>query len=253
METSVVNALITAGLYKPAGKIEEQTLKTIAPDGSTASHIMAEIDYNDLKIFADELDIALTLQNQRVQSLFAKNAVLLAQTIRVVQYNTRSGFKGSKASGNALDFLLFRAEQFQNPDAAGVAARGSFNRAIAVAASLQFITAPDALGANTHAALTMAANEAFALLGFANTSPSPCTSAVQLTYLGQVYNLQNLGFEMFNPFIGDPIVELKQPLVIFPGENGLVDVRYFQNGADELRPIGIWFKIATNLRALATS
>jgi len=251
--TSVARALEEASLYKETDKIPQQTLKTIAPDGSEATHLMAETDYYDLKIFADELDVGLRLQNERVQNLFAKNGVMLANLIRVVNYNTRSGFKGSKASGNQLDALLFRAEQFQDPDAGGILARTTFTRAIGAIATLQFICHPDALGANTHGPLTMALNEGLAILGFVNTAASPCTSAFQITYLTVPYNIQNLGFEMANPIIGDPIIELKQPLIIYPQESGLITVRYFQAGVDELRPIGIWIKIGTNARALATS
>ncbi|MDD4986716.1 MAG: hypothetical protein PHQ43_13225, partial [Dehalococcoidales bacterium] len=155
--------------------------------------------------------------------------------------------------GRALDFLLFRAEQHQNPDSAIVAARASWTRVIAAAATLQFICHPDALGANTHGALTMATTEAYALLGFANPGATPLCDALQITYLGQQYNIQNLDFEMANIFAGDAICELKQPLLIWPQESGLVSVRYFAAGNDMLRPIGGWIKMAQNCRALATS
>jgi hypothetical protein len=241
------------------GKYPQQELLTKSPDGKMTTHLMAEIDYSDLKILFDELDIALRLQSPIVQNLFAKNAKEISNLVRVVNYNTRSGFKGSAGAGNQLDTVLLRAEQFQNPDAAGVAARASFNRAIGAAGTLQFICQPDALGANAHAALTLTGtpagsnNEGLMLLGFENTSATPLTSAFQIQYLGVNYNIQNLGFEMVNAAYGDSIVELKQPLIIYPGENALVNVRYFANGNDELRPIGLWVKTSTNLRALATS
>lgn len=252
-ETSVAAALKAESMYADAGVLAQKDLITITPTGEQKTHIMAQIDLYDLKIFGDELDDSLRLQNPIIQSLYAKNAVLLANLIRVVNYNTRSGFKGSVGSGLQLDAVRFRAEQHQNPDAAGVAARTSWIRAIAAAASLQFICQPDALGANAHAALTLAANEGYALLGFCNTAASPCTSAFQPQYLGVNYNVQNLDFEEANVVYGDPIIELKQPMVIYPGENGLVSVRYYRNGNDELKPIGLWVKTAGNLRALATS
>ena len=241
------------------GKFPQQDLVTVSPDGKQTTHMMNEIEFGDMRIFFDELDIALRLQTPYVQSLFAKNAKQLAQLVRVINYNTRSGFKGSSGSGNQLDSVLFRAEQFQNPDAAGIAARTTFARVIAAAGTLQFICQPDALGANAHAVLSITGtpagsnNEGLCLLGFINTSATPVTSAFQLQYLGITYNVQNLGFEMTNNAFGDSVIEMRQPMIIYPGENALVNVRYYAAGNDELRPIGLWIKTATNMRALATS
>lgn len=253
MQTSVVEALRTANLYKESGRIQEEMLKTITPTGETREHKMAEMDYFDLKIFADEIDIALKLQNPLVQSLFAKNAVGMANLIRAINTQTASGFKGSNGSGRQLDFLLLRAEQFQNPDAAGIAVRTSWIRAIGAAATLQFMTAQDALGANTHGDLTMTQWEGLCVFGFANPAAAPCIDAIQNTYLAQAYNVQNADFELANPFIGDSICELKQPLYLYPQESGRIDARYYRAGTDETRPIGIWVKMSQNLRALATS
>ena len=217
---------------------------------------MSEITFSDLKIFFDELDIALRLQSPYIQNLYAKNAKQLAQLVRVVNYNTRSGFKGAVGSGNQLDAVLFRAEQFQDPDVNGPTPRLSWVRNLpslncAPPAPGNFI---ENIWVAAHGVPLAAANtEAIALLGFANTAAAPCNSAYQLQYLGVNFNVQNLGFELANFVYGEAVVELKQPLFIYPGENALVTVRYYQNGSDELRPIGLWIKTATNLRALATS
>lgn len=253
MFTSVVQALTSANLYKGSGRIEEQMLKTVLPNGEVREHKLAEIDYMDVKIFADELDIALQLQNSYVQSLFAKYAVDLVSLIRAINVETASGFKGAVGSGRQLDCLMFRAEQFQNPDAAGVAARASWIRAIGALGTLQFICQPDALGANAHADLAMAVNEGIAVLGFANPGATLCIDAIQVTYLAQAKNIQNLDFELANAFVGDAIVEMKQPLFVYPSETARIDARYYRAGQDEVRPIGLWVKMSQNLRALATS
>ena len=254
MQTSVVESLKAAGLYKETGRIEEQMLKTILPNGEVREHKMSEIDYLDLKIFADELDIALKLQNPLVQSLFAKNADALVSLIRVINTESASGFKGSVGSGRQLDAILLRAEQFQDPDNAATAARASWIRTIAAAAGQpQFIVNPGAEAVGSKVALAMADEEGIALLGFANPAAALCVDAVQITYLAQLYNIQNLDFELANPFIGDAICELKQPLFIYPKESALVTVHYYRAGTDELRPIGLWVKMASAMRALATS
>lgn len=249
MQTSVVETLKTAGLYKESGRIEEQMLISILPNGERREHKLSEINYADIKIFADELDLALKIQNPLVQALFAKNAVGLANLVRVVNVETASGFKGTVGSGRQLDAIMLRAEQFQDPGAGATTPRTSWIRAIAAAANLTFIQST----ADTGAELAMATTEGLAILGFANPAAALCVDAIQLGYLSQLYNIQNLDFELANPFIGDSIVELKQPFYIFPQETGLVNVRYYRAGQDELRPIGIWVKMASNLRTLATS
>ncbi|MBA7593422.1 hypothetical protein ES703_00342 [subsurface metagenome] len=247
--TSVVESLRSAGLYKETGRIEEQMLKTITPNGEVKEHKMAEMDYLDLKTFADELDIALKIQNPRVQELFAKNAVGLANLVRAVNVETASGFKGTVGAGRQLDAILLRAEQFQNPGAGAGVLRASWATLVGAIANVAFIQDLT----DTNAELAMAVTEGFALLGFANPAAQLCVDAVQITYLAQAYNIQNLDFELANPFVGDAICELKQPLYIFPQESAAALVRYYRVGSDELRPIGIWVKMSQNLRLLATS
>ncbi len=260
MQTSVVETLKAViqkdggGLYRDKGRIEEQMLITITPTGQTREHKMAEMDYHDIKIFADEMDIALKHQNPYVAALFAKNAEGMVNLIRAINVETASGFKGSNGSGRQLDVLMFRAEQFGDPALANSATlRTSWIRAVGVGLNVQFIIAQDALGANTHGDLAMAVNEGIAVFGFANPAATPCVSAIQPTYLAQAYNVQNCDFELTNPFVGDAIVEMKQPLYIFPSETGRINVRYYRAGNDEMRPIGVWVKMSQNVRVLATA
>jgi len=258
MQTSVVEALKAAGLYKETGRIEEQMLKSILPNGEVREHKMAEIDYLDIKIFADELDIALKIQNPLVQGLFAKNAAGLVELMRVVNVETASGFKGAVGSGRQLDAILLRAEQFQDPDIFPIVPTfrttwiRNITAAMAAAGPTVFIE-DDTAAAAAGTELAMATTEGLALLGFANPAAALCVDAAQITYIAQAYNIQNLDFELANPFIGDSICELKQPLFIFPQETAAVNVKYYRAGIDELRPIGLWVKMAINLRALLTS
>ena len=256
---SVVEALKAAGLYKETGRIEEQSVVTITANGEKKGHKMAEIDYLDIKTFADEMDIALKLQNPRVQELFAKNAVGMVNLIRAVEVQSASGFKGSVGAGRQTDAIMLRAEQFQDPDAAHPVVptyRTSWIRAITAAMALagptNFIE-DDTAAAAAGTELAMTTTEGLVLLGFANPAGALCVDAVQISYIAQAYNIQNLDFELANPFIGDAIVELKQPLYIFPQETARVQVKYYRAGSDELRPIGIWVKMSQNLRALLTS
>ena len=253
-ELSVVQSLNAKGLYKSSGRMTEEMLMTITPTGEQREHRMAEIEYRDIQIFADQLDIALQLQNPLVQSLFAKNAEALANLVRCVNTETSSGFKGMGGAGRQLDFMLLRSEHFGDPDLANSATLLSgWTRAIGAAGTLQVIIAQDALGANAHGDLTMTQFDGLAILGWANPAAAPCVDAIQATYLAQAYNVQNCDFGLANPFIGDAIVEQMQPMFLYPQESGSVSARFYQAGADELQPIGIWIKMSQNLRALATS
>ena len=249
METSIVAKLTSLGLYRETGRIQEQMLKTILPNGEVREHKMAEIDYLDIKTFADEMDLALQLQNPRVQSIYAKYAEGMVNLIRTVNVESASGYKGAVGSGRQLDALLLRAEQFQDPGAGAGVRRASWVTAVAAIANVAFIQDLTDTSVN----LAMATTEGIALLGFANPGPAPCVDAIQITYLGQLYNIQNLDFALADPFEGYSIVELKEPLYIYPQEAALVTVRYYRVGADELTPLGVWAKMSQNLRNLAIS
>ena len=254
MNNSVVETLKAAGLYKETGRMAEQTLKTVLPDGQVTEHLMSEIEYADLMTMADELDIMIAQENPWIQALFAKNAVAIANAIRVVNVESASGFKGAVGSGRQLDILRFRPEQFQNPAVAGVAVRAGWVRAVGAAPqTCQLICAQDALGIDTHGALTMGMTEALLIFGFANPSWVPCTSAIQITYLARAYNIQNADYDLAQVWEHFPLTELKEPFILYPREDGLVQVRYYRNGADEIQPVGLWIKMSQNLRALITS
>ena len=254
MNNSVVETLQAAGLYKDNGRMAEQTLKTILPDGQVTEHVMSEIDYADLKTMGDEIDILISQENPWIQALYAKNAVAIANTIRVVNVESASGFKGAVGSGRQLDILRFRSEQFQDPAVGAVAVRAGWLRNVAAAPQTgQLICAADALGVDAHAALAMGTTEALLIFGFANPSWVPCTSAIQPTYLARQYNVQNADFDLAQVWGHFPLIELKEPFIIYPREDGLVEVRYYQNGADEIQPVGLWIKMSQNMRTLANS
>jgi len=258
---SVIESLRAAGLYKESGRMAEQTLKTIMPDGQISEHLMAEIDYYDLKTLGDELEILIAQENPWVQALFAKNAVAIANAVRVVNVESASGFKGAVGGGRQLDILRFRPEQFQDPGVGAVAQpRLTWVRNMALVVppagyTGELICAPAVAGdaIDTHGDLAMGTTEALLVFGLANPSWTPCTSAIQITYLGRLYNVQNADFGLAQVWEHFPLVELKEPFILYPRETGKINVRYYQNGADEIQPIGLWIKMSQNLRAMATS
>jgi len=252
----MVAALTKASLYQSSGQLGSAQLVIQQPSGKERSYTMQQMDYNDIKIFADEFDVELEQENPYYAAIFAKNAVGIVNLIRAINYYSNSGFKGNTGAGRQLDCILMRAEQTQDPDQAGIQARTSWIRTIGAAGTLQFLCAADALGANIHAPLSIQSQihpEGIFIGGFSNPGASPCIDAIQMVYLADTYNVQNLDFDYVNPEVGDSFVELKQPLFLFPNETILLSMRYYKAGVDETRPIGCWIKMASDLRALATS
>ena len=260
MNNSVVETLAAAGLYKESGRMAEQTLKTILPDGQVTEHLMAEIEYADLKTLADEIDILISQENPWIQALFAKNAVAIANAVRSANVESGSGFKGTVGGGRQLDILRFRPEQFQDPAVAAVAqARLTWARAMAlvvppVGYTGEIICAPAVAGdvVDTHGALAMGTTEAILVFGFANPSWVPCTSAIKITYIAREYNIQNADFDLAQVWDHFPLIELKEPLVVYPRETIRIEARYYQNATDEIQPVGLWIKMSQNIRSLIT-
>ncbi len=238
--------------------IQEQTLSTVRPDKQTITHTMGLTDRYDIKIFADDLETKLQTYNPFVKYLFAKRAVALVNLMRGVNYYSKAGFKGAISSGgNALDFMLLRAEQFSDPTIVAATLRTSWMALPGAAGSLQFIIANDAGGIGVKGPLVARSavpnSEAIAILAFANPASDPCVSGIQPTYNTVVYDVQNLSYELTDDEYGYPIIELAQPLFIWPGESASISVRYFKAGRDELQPIGMWIKTSTNMAVLQTA
>lgn len=244
MQTSVVEVIKAAGLYKETGRIEQQMLKTILPNGEITEHKMSEMDYKDIRTLADELDIMLSLENPIIQGIFARNAMAIVNAVRCVNVDSASGFKGAVGAGRQLDLLLFRPEQFY----LNTAYRTTWQRIVAAAADLWLIE-----GSTGGSDLTMGDEQAIVLLAHANFAELPCTSAIQITYVAQAYNIQNLDFGIADYQNAYPVLELKEPLTVFPKETIKTQVRYYKAGTDELQPIGVYIKMSSNLRILSSS
>ena len=257
MNNSVVTTLQAAGLYKDTGRMADQTLRTILPDGQVTEHVMAEIDYADIKTLADEIDILISQENPWIQALFAKNAVAIANAVRVVNVESASGFKGAVGSGRQLDILRFRPEQFQDPAIAAATARLTWVRNIAgvvppVGWTGEIIAGTTPAVIDGHIALAMGTTEALLVFGFADPSWTPGVSAIQITYLARQYNIQNADFDLAQVWEHFPLIELKEPFILYPREDGRVEARYYQNAADEIQPVGLWIKMSQNIRSLIT-
>ncbi len=252
-ERKVRQVMSDAGLYKEGSK---ETLRSdfIAEEDvniAGKSYTLSKISYLDAKIFTDELDTILVQQNPLIHEIYAKNAVTLFDAVRMANVNTKQGFKGALASGNELDFTLMMARQFYDPENSANK-RVSWVRTvtpaqIAALAALDFFE-----GTNTGLELTMGEEEAMVWLAFYNPAQTPCIDAFQITMNTEPFDVQSLDFEQVGEHEGDVIVELKEPWTLPPEQSGRIEAYYFRAGTDETRPLGIWIKMAKNLRGLTT-
>lgn len=257
MNRLVREAMIAAGFYKQGNNPDtgkpwtEQELKdgfypqaTVMINGK--SYDLEKIAYWDANIFTNQLDNILSRQNPIIHDLFAVNALVIFNAVRMVNINSKQGFKGQAASGNELDMTLFMARQFYDPDSS-TNKRSSWTRTISAAGSKNFFE-----GATAGAELTMGEEEAMVWLGFYNPALTPCVDSFQIIMNTTPFDLQGLDFDMAQAQLGDPIIPLREPWTLPPEQSAEVLAYYFQTGTDEMRPLGIWIKESRNLRTLTS-
>lgn len=256
-------ALAKAGYYKEgtiealaASYIGEDTVRLGRPG---KDYTLSKLSHLDIKTLGDEMDTLIANMNPIIQELYAKNALTILDAIRMVNTETKQGFKGALASGNELDLEFLGPRLFHDPDAAAAVRRTSWVRTITAAmvayrdcpyindlTSAAF--APPAVPVEVE--LTMVEEEAIVLLGFINDAATPCSNGFQITMNTEPYDIQDMDFEMVQAFAGTTLWELKQPWTLPPEQSGWVHLRYFRAGTDECKPIGVWVRMARNTRAL---
>ncbi len=255
--------LAALGLYKAGNlsELENQYVpaSTIRLGRPGKDYDLSKLSYADIKRLGDEMDTLIVNQNPVIQDLFVKNAQTIADSVRMVNTETKQGFKGALASGNELDIQFLGPRQFHDPDAAANIRRTTWVRTI-TAAMLTYrdcpfindltspIFAPPGIPAEVE--LTMVEEEALVILGFINDAATPCSNGFQITANRDPYNIQDMDFELVQPLMGAALWELKEPWTIPPEQSGWIHLRYFRTGTDECKPIGIWVRMARNTRAL---
>lgn len=245
-EKKVQVVMEAAGLYRE-GKAEDLKGQFIEQQDiqlAGKSYTLSKISFLDSRIFTQELDTILVQQNPLIHEIYAKNAVTLFDAIRMVNTETKQGFKGALASGNELDFMLMSARQFYDPDSTGNA-RSSWVKTVASTGSKYFMES-----AAGSAELTMAEEEGQVWLAFYNPAVVSCVDAVKITMNTEPFDIQSLDFEQVHDEQGDVIIELKEPWTLPPEQSGKIEAYYFRTGTDEMRPLGIWIFMAKNMRDL---
>lgn len=250
-ENKVANAMKAVDYYREgttdelkAQYMDEQTVKLAGKD-----YTLSKISYLDAKIFAMEIDSILMQQNPLIHEIFAKYSTNIFDLVRMVNLNSKQGFKGALASGNELDVTLMMARQFQDPDGAVQTRRTSWVRTISSIGSKHFFE--DITGAVAEQEQTMLEEEGMIWLAFYNPAQQSCVDAFQVTMNTELFDIQSLDFEQVQLEMGDPIIEFKEPWTLPPEQSGKIEAYYFRTGTDEMRPLGVYVQMAKNLRALA--
>ena len=255
-ERSVASVLLGAGYYPGDSQASRQDLQGQYVEEENVdiggkSYTLSRISKYDVKLFADQLDKVCARDNPFIWDVYAKYAVHCLAAIRLTNTQSKQGFRGVSAKGNELDFSRMNARQFFDPDALP-ARRASWVRTIpalpAPPVTLAFLC--DSTGAAVP--VTMGEEECMIWLGWYNPATAPCSDMFQITLNTDLFDWQDMDFERVDLEGGDVIIEFKEPWILPPEEAGLINVRYFQDGTDEMRPIGLWIKEAKNMRAMAT-
>lgn len=245
---TVEQTMRTAGLVKDGSReaLKNEFIAEETVDIGGKTYTLSKISYWDSKMFSNELDAMLQRQNPRIHDIYGRGAVNCFDLVRMVNTETKQGFAGALGSGNQLDATQLMARSLYDPDNSG-SVRTTFVRTISSVGSKNFFE-----GSGSGNELTMAEEEGMIWLGWYNPAQTPVVDSFQIIMNTEALNIQSLDFDQVDLEDGDPIIEFKQPWTLPPEQSGEILAYYGATGTDEMRPIGLWIKMARNLRNLAT-
>jgi hypothetical protein len=211
---------------------------------------MSSLSLDNVETFAYEMDNVIRAAHPAVKDMIVRNAGTLLDTLRVLNVETKAGFRGATGSGNTIDFTLSRAADYLDPDgAAATTYRRSWKRYLSdVSISSGFITGTGGSSADW----SLTEEQAALLMGFVNRADiEPKSSAVKITYNSDPMNYQPLNFDLREVTEQNIVVhELKESAMIAPEQSIKVDVRYDDVGYDFLQPIIVLFERSIDLRTM---
>ena len=197
-----------------------------------------ELTAAELAIFKTELAIIASRQrNQAIADLIARKAPRVLDLVRVVNYETKQGFKGAGARGNEL---------ILNPIRVGDVGRTTWFVSVTASGAANWIGSSASTRGMTVSSLPVLGH---IYLGFVDQVATPKVDAVQLVKNGDPWPEEVLDFDWRGNADELALHELKQPWTIPPAENYYMPVRYYITGDDKLVPIAFAVKRATDVIA----
>ena len=187
----------------------------------------------EVQAFVTQLDAIIHSQQcPVVKDIIARNARLLLDAIRVVNINTKQGFKGFAARGSELEINYVRPKTFN---------KTTWLQSIASAGTVSWLAETKALE-----------EEALVILGWIDPIEVPKIDAVLYTKDGDPLPAQTLPFEVRDAFgtIKTPVVEQKLPITVLPEHKIKIDMNAFATGDDKIQPIAFHIRKAADFMTL---
>jgi len=232
------------------GLMKDHVVENVDFRLSQTSRSMASISLDNVETFAYEMDNVIRALHPAVKDMIVRNAKSLLDTLRVLNVETKAGFRGATGSGNTIDFAISRAADYLDPDgAAATTYRRSWKRYLSdVSISSAFITGTGGSSADW----TLTEEQAALLIGFVNRADiEPKSSAVKITYNSDPMNYQALNFGLREVTEQNIVVyELKESAMVAPEQSIKVEARYDGVGYDYLEPIIVLFERSIDLRTM---
>jgi hypothetical protein len=207
---------------------------------SQTSRSMASISLTNVETFGYEMDNVIRALHPAVKDMIVRNAKPLLDTLRVLNVETKAGFRGATGSGNTIDFAISRA---------ATTYRRSWKRYLSdVSINSAFITGTGGSSADW----SLTEEQAALLMGFVNRADiEPKSSAIKITYNSDPMNYQALNFGLREVMEQNIVVhELKESAMIAPEQSIKVEARYDGVGYDYLQPIIVLFERSIDLRTM---
>lgn len=205
------------------------------------------IDEDEWKTLKEELDSFVDEeQNPTVARIIARGAPRVYDAIRLVNYESKQGFKGAAARGHALVFNPLTVADLYAAGAA--AAKTTWTTVVAATGAANY--SGDSTNVNPMLVSSLPVL-CHVILGWVNPIEVPKSNMIQLIKNGDPMAREYIMWEWRQTF-GDnrtPTYELKQPWICPPGENYYIAANYFLTGDDKLQPIGFSVRRATDIIA----
>lgn len=201
---------------------------------------------DELEILKEELDAFIDEQNPAVARIIVRGAPRILDAIRLVNYESKQGFKGAAARGHSLVLNPLIVADIYTAGAAS--AKTSWLVAVTTAGAANW--SGDSTNVNNMLVSSLPVL-CHVYLGFINPIAVPKSNMIQLIKNGDPMVRECLQWDWRDTF-GDnrtPTYELKQPWTIPPGEQYYIAASYFLTGDDKIEPIAFTVKRATDIIA----
>ena len=205
------------------------------------SYAARALDSNQLDLLVEDLEsIANQQSNPFVANMIARNSPRIFDLVRVVNHETKQGYMGAAARGNALVLNPLRMGDVSITHGwqVNVAATGAATWIATSTTNIDMLVSSLPVLGHIY-------------LGFVDAVEVPKVSTIQLVKNGDTWpeEVLPLGWRQGFGTNSTPTYELKQPWIIPPSESYYIPVRYDRVGDDHLQPVAFTVKRATDIIA----